>query len=84
MSSFVGHFRDAGGKKVTSVLSTTGLKQNLQKLAIKVYLCSVGPIQGSPGGRHEGAQESVPVLFVKVCGGPGRNTWASQTTGARL
>lgn len=60
-----------GEKKVTSVLSTTGLKQNLQKLAIKVYLCSVGPIQGSPGGRHEGAQESVPVLFVKVWGGQG-------------
>lgn len=50
------------------MLSATGLKQNLQKLAVKVYFRPVGPIQGSPGGRREVAQEGAPVLFVKSAG----------------
>lgn len=50
------------------MLSATVLKQNLQKLAVKVYFCSVGPIPGSPGGRREVAQEGSPVLFVRSAG----------------
>lgn len=50
---------------LTLVPSVIGLKQNLQKVTAKVYYCPVGPIQDSPGGRREVAQEGAPVIFVK-------------------
>lgn len=50
---------------LTLVPSVVGLKQNLQKVTANVYFRPVGPIQDSPGGRREVAQEGAPMIFVK-------------------